>query len=79
MPDLPPQAVTAAAIAIATVDSGVPEDFARAALEAAGPYLAAAEREACAQLIEARASRCAGTLTGHALYEAADLLRKDPR
>ena len=50
----------------------------RAALEAAAPHLAAAERETCAQLAEQRAAEVSDTGLAHAFRAFADLLRKDP-
>ena len=55
---LPPEAITAAAKALAKFhDAGVGHDvpetvLATVALEAAAPHMGAAEREACAQLAE---------------------------
>lgn len=63
MPDLPPEAVTAAAVAIRKRWAMLPEPFdagalAIAALEAAAPHLATAQREHDAQLAEERGAQC---------------------
>ena len=91
MTDLPPQAITAALNVLAARgkprgrsitfgDAGL-RAAVTAALDAAAPHLAAAEREACARLAEAWAIQCrevGSEDAAEALTDfVADLLRKD--
>jgi len=98
MSEIPQAAIDAAAVAIHDADCpdtrcsgsalGHAHRLARLALEAAAPHVAAAQREADAQLAEAEARRLhergldevsnAGEVMSAALEDFADLLRNPP-
>jgi pyridoxine 5'-phosphate synthase PdxJ len=80
MTDLPQAALDVAVDAIRTYRQAqrpfqqTASGMATAALEAAAPLIAAAERERCRSIAEREAAKCAGTIAGNALYDLADLL-----